>query len=147
MEQQNRINERLLAYWQTLRGRRPYPEEREIDPEAIKDIWDSCFLVKDISKNSGRQGFRYDYLGAELIRVFGDDAVNREVSAKLIDPTSPPLVKSFEQVIRTGKPVEEENEFTNAEGMLIKYRSCMMPLGVPGDGVNYVLGGMKWKSF
>jgi hypothetical protein len=145
--QQNRINEKLLAYWESVRGARPMPEERDVDPDALKDIWDSCFLVKSIPHGTGSRGYRYDYLGTALIEAFGDDVTNREISAKLVDPISPPLVKSFTQVIETGKPVEEESEFTNSQNLVIRFRSCMMPLGNAKDGVLYILGGMKWKSF
>lgn len=146
--QNNRLNEKLHTYWQSLCGTRAYPQENEVEPEALKDIWDSCFLVKEIGRNTDRHGYRYDYLGTSLIQAFGDDAIlSREISARLVSTESQPLLKSFEKVIQTGKVVEEESEFKNSQGLLIKYRSCMMPLGNAKEGVNYILGGMKWKAF
>lgn len=143
----NRINERIRSYWDEVRGARPLPEERDIDPEGLRDVWDACFLVKPVPPEAGGIGFRYDYLGKDLIDAFGGDVTHQEVYAKLVSTDSPPLVRSFAEVIKTGKPVEEQAEFTNVQGLLIKYRSCMLPLGNGAEGVNYILGGMKWKLF
>ncbi len=147
LEASNRINDKLRAYWDSLCAGRPFPEERDVDSDVISDIWDHCFLVKNVAAQTEREGFRYDYLGKELIEAFGGDVTNQEISAKLIDAESPPLVKSFMQVVSTGKPTMEDAEFTNSQGLLIKYRSCLLPLGSAKEGVVYILGGMKWKNF
>lgn len=145
-QQHNRLNENLREYWESVRQGRSFPEERDIDPDAIKDIWDSCFLVKKVP-DSAYPAFRYDFLGKQLIDAFGDDVTNQEISSKLVDPTSPPLVKGFVHVVENAEPTEEDSEFINSQGLLVKYRSCMLPLGNAKDGVMYILGGMKWKSF
>lgn len=145
VSQHNRLTEKLQAYWESVCAGRPYPAESDIDISVIADIWDSCFLVKSVSTAHGRV-FRYDFLGKDLIDAFGGDMTNQEISDKLVNPSHPPLVASFGKVMDSGKPAEEESEFTNESGMIIKYRSCMLPLGTK-DGVNYIVGGMKWKSF
>lgn len=143
--QHNRLTEKLRTYWESICSGRPYPEESDIDIGVISDIWDSCFLVKSVNTPNGRM-FRYDFLGKDLIDAFGGDMTNQEISEKLVNPAHPPLLWSFGKVMDSGKPAEEESEFTNAAHMIIKYRSCMLPLGTK-DGVNYIVGGMKWKSF
>ncbi len=143
--QHNRLTEKLRTYWESICSGRPYPEENDIDISVIADIWDSCFLVKAVNTANGRV-FRYDYLGKDLIDAFGGDVTNQEISEKLVNPSHPPLQRSFGKVMDTGKPAEEESEFTNSAHMIIKCRSCMLPLGTK-DGVNYIVGGMKWKSF
>lgn len=144
--QHNRLTEKLRTYWESICSGRPYPEEGTIEIAQISDIWGSCFLVKPVKTANGRS-FRYDYLGKDLIDAFGGDITNQEISERLANPAHPPLLVSFGRVIDSGKPAEEESEFTNSTGLIIKYRSCMLPLGTPKDGVNYILGGMKWKSF
>lgn len=144
--QHNRINEKLQEYWQALRGGRLYPQESDINPEAIRDIWDHCFLVS-INEEDLKQGYKYTYLGTGLIEAFGDDLTSRDISARLIETSSQPLIASFEQVIRTGRPFSEESQFTNSPGMVIKYRSCILPLGDNPEKVDYILGAMKWRAF
>lgn len=145
--QHNRLNEKLREYWESVRQGRIFPQESDIDIAAVADIWDSCFLVKPVVQKDGQRVFRYDYLGKDLIDAFGGDVSNQEISDKLINPGSPQLLAGFVSVLDNRKPAEEQSEFTNTSGMIIKYRSCMFPLGTPDEGVNYILGGMKWKAF
>lgn len=141
-----RINERLYEYWLSISRGKAFPSENDIDPDEIKDIWDSCFLVKTHS-NSGDGLFKYTYLGLALIEAYGDDITNHEISTKLIAPNSPDIAHKFNEVMKTGKPVVDESEFTNRNRFIIKYRSCMLPLGPRAGQVDYILGGMKWKAF
>ena len=142
----HRIYEVLQDYWDKVRKQRIYPTENDINPEEIKDIWDSCFLVS-FSEDDVKNGYKYTYLGKDLIEAFGDDLTNKDISERLMLTTRPPLVESFEEVIRTGKPLRENSEFTNSLNMVIKYRSCLLPLGNDPEKVDYILGAMKWKSF
>lgn len=138
-----RINEQLQQYWHELANGRAYPLESEINTDLIKDIWPSCFLVT--VKNSS---FAYDYLGTSLIEAYGDDITGREVTEQLLYPHPPALLSSFKRVVLSGQPEMDDSEFTNANGTLVKYRSCILPLGARGrDGVAFLLGGMKWKAF
>ena len=41
----HRINERLNAYWEHLRGHRAMPRESDVSIDDLKDIWPHCFLV------------------------------------------------------------------------------------------------------
>ena len=144
---QNRIDEILQSYWDMLRGTRPYPHEADIEPAALSTIWNSCFLIKLSASEIAERGYRYTYLGTDLIEAFGDDVTLQEVSTRLIDPASASLMRQFEKVAQAGIPVTDEAEFTNKHGVLIKYRSCIVPLGEKPDHVDYLLGGMKWKAF
>lgn len=121
--------------------------ESDFDPYAVEDIWDSCFLVH-IEDATRPDGFKYTYLGSSLVEAYGDDLTNREVCERLVYPSSMSLAHKFREVLESQKPVTEESEFTNAKGMVIKFRSCMLPIGKTGmQGVQYVVGGMKWKAF
>lgn len=143
--EKKRINELLEAYWNHLRGNRKFPLEKEINIEDLESIWDSCFLVKVNIHDTG-QPYTYTYLGDSLIDAYGSDN-EREICERLVYPSSMSLVHKFKEVIETGKPVEEDNEFVNAKGVLIKYRSNILPLGDEGGKIGYLIGGMKWKAF
>lgn len=141
-----RINECLLEYWTQKKGDRLFPKEGEIDPGEIDEIWDSCFLVR--TDEGEGSDYQYTYLGQSLVEAYGDDLNNKEVCEKLIYPTCMSLVHKFDEVREKKQPVTEESEFTNTKGMLIKFRSCMLPLGKEGsDDVSFIIGGMKWKAF
>lgn len=141
-----RINERLLAYWRGIKPASGLPLEIQIDPKDIGDIWDACFLVH-ITRDA-KTPYEYLMLGSTLIEAYGDDLTGKSISEALFYPHPVPLLRAFEEVERSGEPLVEESSFSNPSGMLIKYRSCLVPLAkVPGGPVSYVLGGMKWKAY
>jgi hypothetical protein len=141
-----RINERLRSYWNELRGARPFPSEREVDFTELDAVWKSCFLVK---RDEAKQiPFAYIYLGSDLIAAYGDDLGAREICERLVFPSSMSLLHKFEEVVRSRSPVEQEDVFTNTKGLLIKYRSLMLPLGdEKNEHVEYIIGGMRWKAY
>lgn len=137
-----RINEQLEHYWQEIRGDRPMPMETEVNVDALKAIWDHCFLV-----NVHVDKFGYSYLGDGLIEAYGDDFTGKEIAITLLEPHPRSLLNTFEEVCRSGKPKIDESEFTNSQGQVIKYRACVLPLTSLGHtGAAYLLGGMKWKA-
>ncbi len=139
-----RIHEQLERYWQSLLNGRAFPREAEIDPQALKDIWDACFLVSARANGS----FAYSYLGQALVDAYGDDISGREITETLLFPHPRSLFESFREVTQSGKPRTDESEFTNSRGHTIKYRSCLLPLAGPqGEKPAFILGGMKWKSY
>jgi hypothetical protein len=141
-----RINEKLQDYWKSLRGDRPYPSETDINPKDIRDIWDYCFLIK-LERDNFQSPYKYVYLGSQLVEAFGNDLATKNVNEHIMNPASRSLMYGFDNVIRTGMPVVEDSKFTNTRGVIIKYRSCILPLGDNKKGVTYLVGGMKWKIF
>jgi hypothetical protein len=139
-----RINARLLSHWEEIKGNLPFPEESKINPEALHDIWESCFLIDARHYEEGN-GFRYAYLGQSLIEAYGEDYSGGLISGELVHPESGLLLAKFREVITRKEPVIYESEFVNRKQLLIKYRACMLPLGREGKYVDYIIGSMKWK--
>lgn len=141
-----RVNERLLEYWRKLKQDRPFPEEVEVNPEAIASIWESCFVVR-VEDVEALNDFRYVYLGQSLVEAYGDDLNSKEVCERLAYPANNDLMKRFADVVNQKAPATEESEFTNTKGMVIKFRSCMVPLARDNPHeVGYILGAMSWKA-
>ena len=138
-----RITEQLESYWQALRGDREFPFEEEINPEALKDIWSGCFLI------TARDGvFAYSYLGDALIEAYGDDITGHEIAETLAYPHPKSLMETFQFVAKNAVPCTDEDEFINSKGVLVKYRSCVLPLGSRNQrGITYLLGAMRWKIY
>jgi hypothetical protein len=143
-----RINEYLHSYWDSKRQSQACPTESQIEPQELAEIWDSCFLVRYNVGHDEDSAFTYLYLGTALLEAYGgDDASARDICTRLIFPSSMSLVHKFKEIIKTGKPTEEESEFLNIKKLLVKYRSTMLPLTDEKGQVRYILGGMKWKAF
>ena len=138
-----RINEQLMQYWHELCAGRPLPYESEINTEALKDIWPSCFLI-----TVSDEGFAYDYLGRDLLEAYGDDLTGREITETLLYPHPPSLFNTFNLVCNMANPTTDDSEFINSRGLHVKYRSSVLPLAARGrEGVSFLLGGMRWKLF
>ena len=143
---QHRYHEVLLKFWEELRGDRLFSQESEIDPDALEEIWPSCFLIS-IDDVTRRIGYRYSYLGSELIEAYGEDANNPDVIMRLVSSDSMPMVKKFNEVVEGRHPVIDEAEFVNIKHLNIRYRTCMLPLGTTDGTVTHILGCMRWRSY
>lgn len=138
-----RLNEVLTGYWRAQCGNAAMPLEASIQPGDLENIWPSCFLL-----NVEDRQFRYDYLGEELIEAYGMSASNLEIAETLIYPDSPPLLNAITQAIAIRQPVEDEGEFNNHAGAVIRYRAVVLPLSrKKDDTVAFVLGGMRWRIY
>ncbi|MEZ5691360.1 MAG: PAS domain-containing protein [Rickettsiales bacterium] len=142
----HRCHEDLMEYWNKLRGNRQFPAENEIEPSDIADIWDYCFLISldDVVK---RIGYRYSYMGKELVDAFGDDPNNPDMALRLLSTTKVPSLKKIEEVLDKKQPVIDEGEFVNAHKMEVRYRTCIVPLGYEDGQVAHLFGVMRWKAY
>jgi hypothetical protein len=141
----HRYHELLLGYWNRLRGDRAFPRENEINPEAIADIWSYCFLIS-VDEVTSRLGYRYSYLGKDLVAAYGDEVNFPEITSRLLSSTGSSMMQKLNDVLQRRQPVVDESEFTNIQNVKVKYRSCMLPLGDNGC-VTHILGCMRWKMY
>lgn len=138
-----RMTERLLNYWRHLSVDGALPKESDINPDDLKDVWDSCFLI-----NVKDNRFRYDYLGKQLVEAYGDDLSGHEISTTLLYPDSPTLFNAMQEALTLKQPVEDEGEFTNKYGVIVRYRSVVIPLVQAHEETpTYILGGMRWRGY
>lgn len=141
----HRYHELLFNYWKDLSKGRQYPKESEIDPNALGEIWNSCFLISndDVTR---RIGYRYSFLGSDLLGAFGDDITDHDVALRLLSTARVPNARKFDEVITDKHAVFDESIFVNLMGMNVRYRACLLPLGVDDD-VTHIIGCMRWRAF
>lgn len=137
---ERRINLRLLAYWEKLRGARAMPTEGDINPEHLGDLWESCFIIRI------HPGPRYDYayLGPAIAAAYEGDLVTDHAHG-MVSPEAGKLAGACACVAETRQPLVEEGEF-HSMGGLVRYRQCLLPLG-DGKAVSAVFGGMRFRVF
>lgn len=140
--EEHRYHTRLTKYWDTARAERLFPAENDINPDDLLDIWDSCFLIS-IDDVTHRVGYRYSYMGQDLVNAYGDEGVGNA----LISASTSPMVIKFNEVMKDKKPVIDESEFVNAKHLQIRYRSCILPLGTSDGAITHLLGCMRWKMY
>jgi len=142
MSEYNRLTDVLLGYWDDLKGDRDIPLENDVNPEDLDSNWDSCFLAHLLPQG----GYRYSYLGKNLIEAYGNDVEEEEIDF-LVSPDGHRTVEKFDQTIKEKRPISDKGEFVNSKKLLIKYRQLLLPLADFEGNVSYILGGMKWKAF
>jgi hypothetical protein len=138
-----RITEVLQDYWQQKRKGHAIPEDADIDPKELGELWEHCFLVQKLPGDS----YQYVHMGSAIIEAYGDDLTGSEICKKLVGKLHEPLVKKFNEALATNQPVLDENVFINTRQMEVKYRGCFLPLQGKRADQRYVLGGMKWKAY
>jgi hypothetical protein len=140
---ERRITVRLLAYWEKLRGARPMPGPSELDAAQLRDLWDYCFLV---SLNDGSvHGHHYLHLGDAIHRAYHGQ-LDETDEHSLVSPNADRLADCYMEVMHQAKPLVDEGEFRNANGDIVKYRQCLLPLGEQGQ-VTAIFGGMRYRIY
>ena len=91
-EESKRGHERLISYWEALKGDRAFPEETDIDTEAISDLWESCFLLN--TQKEGDGGYHYEFMGPSLIEAYGAD-LNGMKHDENTEPNITSILESF----------------------------------------------------
>lgn len=137
---EQRITDELKAYWDRLRGSNPFPAEDQIDAAELHSIWQNCFLVKFEADH-----FAYEFLGESIIEAYADDTVGEDIIEDQLYPENPGILNKFREVVMLKEPVYYEGAFINKDNLDIKFRKILLPLG-NNNQVQYILGGMRWKS-
>jgi hypothetical protein len=142
--QERRLTSRLLQYWQYLCDGRLMPDEKEIEPTALGDHWQRCFMIQ-VADITDRSNYNFTYLGEDIIRAYNDGVITDDTNM-LVSPNAEKLALSFHTVISTASPVVSEGEFQSLAGRMIRYRQCLLPLG-QGEKVEAIFGGMGFKAY
>jgi len=137
---EQRITDELKSYWERLRGSKPFPAEDQINSVDIEEIWQNCFLVH-LEGNK----FVYDFLGDSIIEAYADNKLGEDIIEDQLYPENPGILNKFKEVATLKAPVYYEGTFINHDNLDIKFRKILLPLG-NSDKVEYILGGMRWKS-
>ena len=141
---ERRLNVRLLKFWEEACQQRLMPDEVDLDPDTLTDIWPQCFLLQtfDIHK---RGQYTYTYLGDAIIDAFQDGMLD-EGQSMMISPHAEKMALSFQQVMETRAPVVSDGEFLTVTGHMLRYHQCLLPLG-KGEEVVAIFGGMSFKAY
>ncbi len=140
-----RITTILRNYWEYLRDDMSFPAENEVDPKAIAEIWESCFLV--VANNlSKKEDYVYKYIGKKIIEAYGEDLTGLTVDS-MVAPQAGHLAEEYEKVLSSKRAVFDEGEISGAGGKQVKYRQILLPLGKDGVNITAILGGMSYKVF
>ena len=124
---ERRLVYRIMRYWQKQCGTRQYPCLSDIDPEAISEMWPSCFVLE--MKNSAEAPY-FHYLGSGLAKYSGVFlGGENDWSLTLLDKAT----ERLQDAVDHRQPVMLEDEIVRYDGTQLLFRSILLPLSVrPG---------------
>jgi hypothetical protein len=118
----------LYRYWDIIRGSRPEPTRRDVDPSEIGRLLRHVALVEP----SGN-GYRWRLMGTAIAADIGCDLTGRTLGAS-VGPASfvKKLTSSFDRVLAARQPIFAESEYRTACGNVQSVSRLLLPLG-PDD--------------
>ncbi|MDA0781294.1 MAG: PAS domain-containing protein [Rickettsiales bacterium] len=147
-EQKNyrRLTDYLKEYWDEKRGKRNFPELKEIDINEFdvqfsKDIF-LIELVPTITMNIAKT----IYLGKNLNTEFKKDSSGVHIKNLIVRFLETPM-DAYNKVVETKKPLIHNIEIPCKEIATLCYRQILLPLGDAEKGdIKGILGGMRYKK-
>jgi hypothetical protein len=141
-----RITDILFTHWNKVRGERMFPAKEDINEFELKQlgVWDDIFIV-EIFPLVQSNGYRFLYTGKNLANEFMKDPSGKFVK-NVVTGFLDSSTDKYDLVSEQKRPLQEEEDYTSPEnGMKIKYRQILLPLGLSDDGeVNAIIGGMRF---
>jgi hypothetical protein len=143
---EKRLTTRLTNYWQKINNGE-LPLKQSFNSAAISDVWDSCLMVAIHPSGGGKYSYKYDYVGSQLIAALGKDVTGLQVLARQQDFPGGKILEKIDDMLTNPVPMTDEGQFINDKHKIVKYRSCLLPLGNAQKLVTHVVAGMSWKAF
>ncbi len=142
MDSYQRISDTLRHLWEDWRGEHAMPQEQDIDLDALHAVWEECFLVQITQEG----GYGYDYMGPHLIDAYGE-GLGGSPACMLLALGKHHTARYFDEVAQKKCIVEDADLFTNKQGLTIRYRQILLPIGTPEGVTTHILGAMRWRLY
>jgi hypothetical protein len=129
----------LYAHWQAVRGARPAPARREIDPAAIAAVLPSIALF-DVEETPRR--YRIRLMGSRNVAWYGADPSGCYLDELDIGNGRAELCATLDRIVDLVVPGHMTGEYTRQEGQYLRYERLFMPLSNDGRRVDMLLGAV-----
>ena len=140
---ERRLVLRLLAHWRTLCNDRDYPSFFEVDPAAIPQMWDDCFVL-EIFEDGDEP--RYRAMGETLSTYVDSPLIDLPISMAP-DNSLPGVAVSFlDEVLKKGVPISRGDEFYKDDGTKVLFRSILLPVSDDGVTISGILGAVNCRE-
>jgi hypothetical protein len=136
------VLDKLLSYWHGLRGDRPAPMRRDLDPAAIAYGLDRIALVEVLDDGD----LRCLLAGQQLVAALGRNATNLLGSQVLTRRDRPDIWAVYDDAISQCRPRVGDGSMRLPDGMLIPYSRLLLPLLDTDDRVRWLLAAyhLRW---
>ncbi len=146
---EKRLTFRLLERWNSLnRPEGGVPEIKDWRAGHLMDTVPFCarIRIKDQDVKAPLCGF--EEVGDKLQEAFGKEGM----VGKLVRPTTPVfpaarIIRRIPEMIAAATPIEDDGQFVNESGKVVKYRSALLPFADHKGIVEVTIIGFNWRIF
>lgn len=126
----------LLAYYEAIRGDRPMPARRDLDPTAIPELLGKLSLF-DVEEGVPPQ-FRCRLFGELQVALLGQELTNRPIDAVAVPELRNQLRRHLQLVTEGRAPRFFEEVLASMAGRP-RYQRLLLPLSAAGGTVDTIL--------
>lgn len=143
--QEKRYTQQLVSYWNEIRHGSDMPDMDSFSPHNIARIWDNCMVIS-VHPTDDDVDYIYQYVGQDLVRVFGSDPTGHQVLQHIPHMPTARIMSAIEENLQVPKPVMIESEFLDKDGCEVKYRAALVPFGHNRGRITHFVTVLSWKT-
>lgn len=147
--QEKRLTFRLIDHWNNLtRPEGGVPEIKDWRASHLNDTVPFCARIRIKDQDSKAPLCGFEQVGATLQEAFGKESM----VGKLVRPTTPVfpaarIIRRIPELITGCAPIEDDGQFVNESGKVVKYRSALLPFADHKGIVEVTIIGFNWRIF
>jgi hypothetical protein len=140
---ERRLVLRLLSHWRILCDDRDYPSFFEVDPSAIPEMWENCFVL-EIFEDGDEPRFRA--MGEKLAAHVDFSLIDQPISTAPMKTLPGVAISFLDEVLRKGVPISRGDEFFKDDGTKVLFRSILLPVSDDGETISGILGAVNCRE-
>jgi hypothetical protein len=133
---------RLLHQWREAGGQDSIPKLEDFDQEALAEVWPDGYLLDMLISPDDPQ---FEKVGQSFIDECGRDVSGQRVSDIPKNTLLYNAMGQMERVLKKGVPISLGDQFTNAEGDIVLFRSILLPLSDDDNMIKQLLGAANCR--
>lgn len=132
-------------YWASLRGGRPMPSRKDIDPLHIPPAYLPNLMLIEVLQDPRR--YKYRLIGTHVVTASGEDRTGRIFENVGFFTIHPVVIQEYDRVIDTGRPLHSLEPFTNfISGATYDVDRLLLPLSSDGRLVDMIVVFFHFKT-
>lgn len=142
--QLQRLDEILLNFYNKVSDNNSVlPAEKILDLSIFEGVIDDLFLAQVVDGK-----FKFSFMGKNIVTAYGQAQTTKFLN-NTISTAESAVLKKFDNVVKSKKPLLDEGSFNNSDNIIIKYRQQLFPITdiEGGKEVKFIFGGMRWKEY
>jgi hypothetical protein len=137
-----RVTRELFDHWDAMRGARPAPGRRDIDPGAIR----SCLANTFVLAFDPQQGHPFRIAGTSLCEMFSGELTGKPFDALWAANEQPAISRLVQAVAEHQGGIVAGVTGQNADAQTADLEMILLPLASGDIGTGRILGGLSPAS-